>query len=318
MTGITRAAEERRAELERAGLQLQDVPIVDLNDFLLEWRGDVADVLARSASRSTRDESWASAPDVDLERARDRAVEAVSSRNDVKSIAAELISETEEILDDWMRRALRRAADRSGEDLAEQAGLLRQTFTAQYARLAALTGADPQPPAFQYTVPAIAVPYVDLSDAFAPLREKGGELQAVAYAKNVGGAAAGAAVGTVIFPVVGTAIGGALGWLAGSASRSKQQAQFASSAEAMHSDGAAAARRAVQAAEPELRAILDNAADLLIARYLASAGPVVEQLTNDYRSRVARLDASLREVLTILSNARQRQSELTEHGLRGE
>ena len=70
------------------------------------------------------------------------------------------------------------------------------------------------------------------------------------------------------------------------------------------------------AAQPQLRIVLENAADLLIARYLESAGPVVRQLVANYQDLVDRLEADLREVLTILSVARQRQAELTENGLR--
>lgn len=318
LTGVTRAVEERRIALEPARTRLGDVPIVDLNDFLLQWRNAIAGELARSASRSIRDASWASAPDLALKRTRERAAEAVSSHADVRSIAARLISETEQILNDWTRLALRRAADSSGNDLARQAELLRQTFAAQYAKLAALTGGDPRLSALRYTIPSIALPYIDLSAAFAPLREKGEQLRLVAHAKTFGGAAVGATVGSLIFPVVGTALGGALGGLAGSASRGKQQAQFTSSAEAMHSEAVAAARNAVLAAEPELRTSLDNAVDLLIARYLASAGPGIQQLANDYRTHVTRLESDLREVLTILSDARRRQAELTDHRLRSQ
>jgi len=86
----------------------------------------------------------------------------------------------------------------------------------------------------------------------------------------------------------------------------------------LHSYGIAAARNAILAAEPELLASLDSAASLLTAQYLASAGPVVEQLTNDYRAEMARLDASLRQVLTILPDARRRQFEFSEHRLGGQ
>jgi hypothetical protein len=77
----------------------------------------------------------------------------------------------------------------------------------------------------------------------------------------------------------------------------------------------AAARDAVWRAEPELSGALDRAVDLVISRYLSSAGPVVQQLTDEYRAQVARLDASLRDVLATLSAAKRRQAELSEHGL---
>ncbi len=316
MTGVTGAVQERRSELEQARARLGEVPIVDLADFLEQWRGEVGRKLARRARRSVADARTAAGPDYALERACDEAVAAVGSRNDVKAIAAELISETEDILDGWMRQALRRAAESLGEDLASEAGQLRQTFTDQYAALAKLTGADPRPPEFEQGPAAIGMPYVDLSGALARLRDEGEHLQSVAIAKNLGGAAAGAAFGTMIFPGVGTVIGGALGWLAGASSRSKQQEQFRSSAQAMQSDSLTAARDAIDEAGPDLREVADTAVDLLICRYLESAGPVVARLTDDYQARCAKLDANLGKVLLVLAEAESRQAALAEHGLR--
>jgi len=85
----------------------------------------------------------------------------------------------------------------------------------------------------------------------------------------------------------------------------------------MHARSLEAARDAISDSESALRAVMNNAVRALVARYLASAGPVVEHLTADYRARVARLDADLRQVLGVLAEVRRRHGALAEHGLGG-
>jgi GTPase SAR1 family protein len=317
LDGVAQAVDERRMALEQMRQRLSGVQIVDLGEFLRQWRRGLADEISRSARRSLAQERAASGPTRQMSRARDEAVEKVGSRNDIKAIVGELLAETEAILRDWTDRALRRAVDSSAEDLARQARRLRQTFTAQYADLAALTGADPRPPRFEHSLPPISLPDIDLSDAFEPLRETGRRLQNSAYWKSSGGAAAGAAVGTAIFPGIGTLVGAAAGWAAGSAARTKEKERLRSEAEAMHARSLEAARDAISDSESTLRAVLNNAVRALVARYMASAGPVVEHLTANYRARVARLDADHRQVLGVLAEVRQRHSALAEQGLGG-
>jgi hypothetical protein len=317
LSGVTQSVDERRAALEEMRERLRGVQIVDLGEFLRQWRKGVTDEVSRSARRSVARERAASGPEEELSEARDRAVEKVGSRNNVTAIVAELLDETEDILRRWTDRALRRAVDSSGEDLARHVKRLQKTFTAQYADLAELTGADPRPPRFERSPPAIELPDMDLAAAFEPLREAGRQLQRTANWKSGGGALAGAALGTAIFPGVGTAIGGAVGLLAGSG-RAKERQKLLSAAEAMHSEGLEAARDAIWHSEPALRAVLNDAVRALVARYRTSAGPVVQQLTADYQARVARLDTDVREVAEIASQARRRHSALAEHGLRRE
>ena len=213
---------------------------------------------------------------------------------------------------------LRRAVDSSSEDLARHAERMKETFTAQYADLAALTGADPRPPSFERSLPPIALPDIDLSTAFAPLRVAGQQLQSSARLKSRGGAVAGAVLGTHIFPGVGTVIGAAAGWVAGSVGRTKEKQKLRSGAEAMHAKSLEAARDAIRRSEPALCAVLNDAVRALVALYMASAGPVVAQLTADYHARVAQLDADLHRVLDVLSEARRRHGALVEHGLGSE
>jgi dynamin family protein len=314
LADVTQAVEQRQAELELARAQLAEVPIVNLHDFLLGWRGTVAGELARSASRSIRIESWASQPDLALKWRRELAIKAVSPRADVRAIADQLIGETEQILNDWMQLALWRAADSSGRDLARQAEQLRRAFVAQYARLAELTGANPEPPPLQYAIAPIPVPYVDLATAFASLREQGQHLRTIGQVKTAGGALTGAVVGSMFAPVVGTLVGLTAGGLAGSISRGKQPAAFAESALAMHDEGLTAARNAVQATEPDLLDRLNQVADELVAGYLKSAGPAVERLTSDLQAQVAWIGNDLRKILTIAAEASQHQAQLNEPG----
>ncbi len=318
LAGVTQAVDDRRATLEEMRERLSGVQIVDLGEFLHRWRKDLADEISRSARRSVTRAGAAAAPEQELSQARDEAVEKVGSRNDVTAIVAELLAATEDILSRWTEGALRRGVDSAGEDLARHAKHLKKTFTAQYADLAALTGADPQPPHFERSLPPIALPDIDLSAAFEPLRQAGRQLQSTAYLKSGGGAAAGAALGTAVFPGAGTVIGAIAGWVAGSAGRTKEKQRLGSYAEAMHAESIEAARRAIRRSEPALCTVLNKAIRALVGRYMASAGPVVEQLTADYHKRVARLDADLRQVIEILSEARRRHSALAERGLGSE
>lgn len=316
LIGVTSALDERRATLQELRQLLGGVRITDLGEFLRDWRRDVAAEVSQSASRSVARERYADGPEDELAEARDDAVRKVGSRNDVSAVVNELLDETEEILERWTRQAMRRAASAAADDLASSAAELRQTFTAQYADLARLSGADPRPPDLGYSLPPIAVPGIDLSAAFEPLREAGRQLQTTAYWKSGGAAAAGAAIGTMILPGIGTAVGAAAGLLAGSG-RAKQKQRLSDDAEVMHGECLDAARQLLRRYRPALRAALDDAVDVLVDGYLTSAGPVIARLTADYHARVARLDAEAGEVTQILSQARRRHRDLAEHGLRG-
>jgi hypothetical protein len=317
LNGVTQSVDERRATLEGMRARLGGVQIVDLDDFLEQWRQDMADEVSQSARRSVVRESAAYGPDSELAAARDRAVEEIGSRNDVTAIVAELLAETEKVLIDWTERALRRAVDNSAEDLVKHANRLKRTFTDQYADLAGLTGADPRPPRFERSLPPVALPYIDLTTAFEPLLGAGKDLQTTAYWKSGGGAAVGAALGTAVFPGIGTLIGAAAGWMAGSG-RSKQKEKLRSYAEEVHSDSLEVARDAIKRSEPALRAVLNDAVRALVTQYKTSAGPVITRLTADYQARVAALDADLREVLGVLAEAGGRHRALANHGLRSE
>jgi len=317
LTDVAQAADERRAELEAMRERLSGVPIVDLDTFLRQWRDGLAPEIAQSARRAMARARSAIEPAEALTSARDDAVAKVGSRNDVKAIVAELLGDTEYILSDWAEQALRRAVDDSAADLTQHAERLKEMFMAQYADLAALTGADPQPPSFERSLPPISLPDVDLSDAFGPVRAAGQELQSTAYWKTGGGAAAGAAIGTLVAPGIGTLIGGVIGAVAGSG-RSKQQERLRGDAEAMHEQAVEATRDAIWGSEYELRSVLEDALRALVARYMASAGPVIEQLTATYHARITRLDTELRQVLGVLSEARRRHQVLAEHGLGSE
>jgi hypothetical protein len=315
LAGVTQSVDERRAALEQMRERLGRVQIVDLGEFLDQWRRGLDGEVAQSARRAVTRERSDPGPEDELSAARDRAVEAAGSRNDITTIVAELLDETEGTLGGWTDSALRRAVDSAGRELAQHARRLRKTFTAHYSDLAALTGADPQPPRFEQSLPAIALPDIDLSAAFQPLRAAGRQLQSTAHWKSRGGAVAGAAIGTAIFPGAGTVIGAAAGWLAGSG-RTKEKQRLRSDAEVMHSDSLEAARDAIAHCEPAVRAVLGDAVSALLARYTISAGPVVAQLTADYRRRAVRLDEDLRQVQKILSEARSRHAALAEHGLK--
>jgi hypothetical protein len=314
LTDVAQAADERRAELQAMRERLSGVPIVDLDTFLRQWRDELAPEIKQIARRAMARARSAAEPADALSEACDEAVAKVGSRNDVKAVVAELLSETEYILSDWAERALRHAVNDSAADLARHAKHLKEMFTAQYADLAALTGADPRPPSFERSLPPIGLPEIDLSDAFEPVRATGQELQSTAYWKSIGGAATGAAIGTAIFPGVGTVVGGFLGAMAGSG-RSKQQDRLRRDTEAMHDQAVEATRDAIWDSEHELRSLLKDAAKTLVARYKASAGPIIEQLTVTYHARIARLDTELRQVLGVLSEARRRRQALAEHGL---
>jgi hypothetical protein len=315
LDGVSWAVDERKAALEEMRARLSGVQIVDLGQFLREWQDGMASEIAWSARRSVAHERSAVGPEDELSQARDRAVARVDSTNDITSIVAGLLDETRAILSDWTETALRRAVDTAGEDLARHAERLKKTFTSQYADLAALSGADPQPPRFERSLPAIALPDIDLATAFEPLRQAGQQLQSSAYLKSGGGLAAGATIGSFVVPVIGTVIGGLIGLAAGSASRAKERQKLGDYAEEMHAKSLEAAREAVWYCEPALRAVLNDAVHALAVRYTASAGPVIEQLTADYDARVARLDAELGRVLKIASETSRRRDELAEHGL---
>ena len=317
LTDVAQAADERRPELEAMRERLSGVPIVDLDTFLQQWLDALEPKIAQSARRSIARARSSTDADDALARACDQAVAKVASRNNVTAVVAELIGETEYILSDWAEQALRRAVDDSAADLAQHTEQLRDMFTAQYADLAALAGADPSPPRFERTLPPISLPDTDLSDAFAPLRAAGQDLQSTAYLKTGGGAAAGAALGTLVAPGIGTLIGGMLGAAAGSG-RGKQQERLRRDAEAMHEQAVEATRDAIWGSQYELRSLLKDAADALAARYMSSAGPVIEQLTAAYHARIARLDTELGRVLGVLSEARRRHQMLAVHGLGGE
>lgn len=317
LDGVAKAADERRAKLEQLRQRLSGVQIVDLGEFLHRWRMGLAGEISRSARRSLLRARADTGPEVPMAQARAKAVEKVGSRNDIKAIVAELITETEQILKGWTDSALHGAVSRSGEDLARHALQLRKTFTAQYADLAALTGADPQPPRFGHSLPPISLPEIDLSSAFAPLRDTGRRLQNAAYWKSGGGAAAGAVAGTAVLPGIGTVIGATVGWFAGSAIRAQEKEKLRVEAEAMHAKCLEAALDAITDTEPALQAVMDHAVRALVAEYVASASPVVEQLTADYRARVARLDEDLKQVVGILTEVRRRHGALAAHDLGG-
>jgi hypothetical protein len=312
---VARLVTERGTALEETREHFDGVQIANLAEFLRNWRGGLAQDIALSAWSRVTQERSAAAPEEELSRARDRAVEKVRSGGDITVAVAELLRDTEAILGGWTARTVRRLVTVAGEELARRAALLRQTFTAQYARLAEATGADPTPPVFEWSLPAIA-PGIDLSAAFEPARQAGRHLRSTTRWKKGGGAVAGAALGTAIAPGVGTLIGGTLGVVAGSGHRHETK-MFRRAAEATHSDSLTAARDAIWRTGPAVSAALDEAASDLAARYLCSAGPVVERLATDYRAQVARLDAELREVPGILAETDRRRRALAEHGLRG-
>jgi len=317
LTDVAQAADERRAELEAMRERLSGVPIVDLGTFLQQWRDGLTPEIAQSARRSMAHARLTAEPTHDLAEACDEAVAKVGLRNDVTAIVASLLGETEYILSGWAEDALRCAVNDSAADLAQHAKHLKEMFTAQYADLAALTGADPSPPSFERSLPPIGLPDIDLSDAFEPLRATGRDLQSTAYWKTGGGAAAGAVLGSLVFPGVGTLIGGVLGAAAGSG-RSKQQDRLRGDTEAMHEQAVEATRDAIWGSEYELRSLVEEAVRALVARYMASARPVIEQLTATYYAQIAQLDTELREVLGVQSEARRRAEALAEHGLGSE
>jgi GTPase SAR1 family protein len=318
LASVTQAVGRRQATLEEMRQRLRGVQIVDLGEFLDQWQRELSDDLERSARYSVARARSVAGPEDELSRARDRAVNRVGSSNGITSIVAGLLDETRDILTDWTADALREAVDSSGEDLADQAERLKKTFSAQYADLAALSGADPQPPQFERSLPSIALPDIDLTNAFDPLRAVGQELQSSANWKSGGGAAAGAAIGTMFFPGVGTVLGGLIGLAAGSAPRSKEKQRLRADAEAMHAASLEAARDAIWDTESSLRAALYAAVHALAARYTNSAGPIIDRLTADYNAEVAQLDAELRLVLDILSEARRRLDALAQRGLESE
>jgi hypothetical protein len=315
LADVARLVTERGTTLEGMREHLDGVQIADLAEFLRQWLSGLAEDIARSAWSCVTQERSAAAPEEELSRARDRAVEKIRSGCDITVAVTELLRDTEAILGGWTSRTVCRLVTVAGEDLARRAALLRRTFAAQYARLAQATGADPTPPEFEWSLPAIA-PGIDLSAAFEPARQAGRHLRSATRWKKRGGAVAGAALGTAIAPGVGTLIGGTLGVVAGSGHRHETK-MFRRAAEATHSESLTAARDAIWRTGPAVSAALDEAASALAARYLSSAGPVVERLAADYRGRVARLDAELRVVPEILSEADRRHRALAEHGLRG-
>jgi Dynamin family len=318
LVGVTEAVGRRQTTLEEMRERLSGVQIADLGEFLMQWQRGLADDLKRSASRSVTRARSADGPDDELHDIRDRAVARIDSSNAITGIVAQLLDETRDILTTWTESTLRRAVDRSADDLARHAAELKKTFTAQYADLAALSGADPKPPKFERSLPPIPLPDIDLADAFEPLLLVGQQLQSSAYWKSGGGAAAGAAIGTVLFPGVGTVIGGLIGLAAGSAPRAKEKQRLRADAEAMHAESLEAARNAIRRTEASLRAELNNAAQALAARYATSAGPVIARLTADHKARVARLNKELRLVMEISSEASRRLNALTEQGLESE
>lgn len=318
LVGVTEAVGRRQATLEELRERLSGVQIVDLGEFLRQWQRGLADDLRRSARRSVTRARSADGPDDELYQVRERAVARIDSSNAITAIVAGLLDETRDILSSWTESTLRRAVDSSADDLAGHANELKETFTAQYADLAALSGADPKPPRFKRSLPPIPLPDIDLADAFEPVRLVGQQLQSSAYWKTGGGAAAGAAIGTVLFPGVGTVIGGLIGLAVGSAPRAKEKQRLRADAEAMHAESLEAARNAIRRTEPALHAELNSAVHALATRYVTSAGPVIDRLTADHNARVARLNAELRLVMEISSEASRRLDALTERGLGSE
>jgi hypothetical protein len=86
----------------------------------------------------------------------------------------------------------------------------------------------------------------------------------------------------------------------------------------MHEQAVEATRDAIWGSEYELRSLVEEAVRALVARYMASARPVIEQLTATYYAQIAQLDTELREVLGVQSEARRRAEALAEHGLGSE
>lgn len=316
LSDVTAVVTERRAALETMRGHLDGVQIVDLAEFLRQWRAGLAGEIPWSAWRAVTRERSAAGPEEELSRARDLAVEQIRARSDITATVAELLRNTEVILGAWIARTLHRAMNSAAEDLARHAASLQAAFVSQYAGLAQVIGADPRPPHFERTLPPVPFPAVDLSAAFEPVRRAGSRLRSTARWKKRGGALAGAALGTAIAPGAGTVIGGALGLLAGSGHRTGTD-RFRLAAEATHGDSLTAARDAIWRSAPALATALGEAASALAARYLSFAGPVVERLTAEYHAQVAGLDAELREVLGIMADADRRHRALARHGMRG-